>query len=86
MYFRWERFPTGTYGKQSKRMYGPYRILNVLTSSAYLIKLPEDMPTSLVFDVSEIFQYHGEPPTTGDVLFFLLQMLVRAMRTRLRML
>lgn len=35
--------------------------------NAYLIDLPSEVPTFPVFNVSDLFEYHGETPTTAVV-------------------
>nr|CAD1825689.1 unnamed protein product [Ananas comosus var. bracteatus] len=67
IYFRKERFPAGGYSKLNRKKYGPFKILKKLGDNAYLIDLPPEVSTSPIFNVSELYEYHGEAPSTVDI-------------------
>ncbi|PKU75798.1 hypothetical protein MA16_Dca026359 [Dendrobium catenatum] len=62
-YFRRQRFPVGTFGKLSRKKFGPFRILRKLGTNAYLLDLPNTVGTSPIFNVSDLSLYEGN---TGD--------------------
>ena len=66
VYFSRNRFPAGSYGKLSRRKFGPFRILKRLGPNAYLLDLPPDVLTSPIFNVSDLFTFHGDPDTPSD--------------------
>lgn len=67
VYFHRECFPIGMYNKLIRRKLRSYRILKRLGPNAYLLDLPEDVPMLPIFNVAELFEYHGELPTTEAV-------------------
>lgn len=61
VYFKEERFPVGAHSKLSKRKFGPYRIIKRSGRNAFVLKPPIDMPTSPVFIVAKLYEFHGDP-------------------------
>ena len=51
----------------SRRKFGPFRILKKLGTNAYLLDIPDDVPTSPVFNVADLFLFHGEPPDSIEI-------------------
>ncbi|GFZ03955.1 hypothetical protein Acr_16g0005790 [Actinidia rufa] len=67
VHFRCARFSTGSYGKLSRRKFGPFRTLKKLGTNAYLLDLPDDVSTSPVFNVADLFLFHGEPEPPDSI-------------------
>lgn len=67
VYFRKKRFPIGSYSKLCKRKFGTFKIPRKLGANAYLIDLPPEVPTSLIFNISELYEYHGVHPSTINI-------------------
>ena len=60
MHFRRARFSTSSYGKLSRRKFGPFHILKKLGTNAYLLNLPDDVSTSPIFNVADLILFHRE--------------------------
>lgn len=67
IYFCRKMFLTGFDNKLSRQKFRTYRIVKQLGSNAYLLDLPDVVPTSLVFNVSELYKYHGKLPISDGV-------------------
>nr|CAD1844638.1 unnamed protein product [Ananas comosus var. bracteatus] len=67
IYVRKERFPAGGYSKLNRKKYGPFKIPKKLGENAYLIDVPPEVSTSPIFNVSELYEYHGEALSTVDI-------------------
>ena len=57
-----ERFPVGTYHKLRSKKFGPYKILLKFEENAYEVELPQDLNISLIFNVSNLYTFHGDLP------------------------
>ena len=60
VHFRREKFPAESYGKLGRQKFGPFRILKKLGTNAFLVDLPNNVPTSPIFNVTDLFLFHGE--------------------------
>lgn len=60
-YLRKERFPTSTYHKLKKKKIGPCRVLKKLGPNAYKLELPASLNISPIFNISDLYPFHGEP-------------------------
>ena len=57
-----ERFPVATYHKLRSKKFGPYKILLKFEENAYEVELPQDLNISLIFNVSNLYTFHGDLP------------------------
>ncbi|KAK8934500.1 hypothetical protein KSP39_PZI014301 [Platanthera zijinensis] len=64
VHFRKERFPSGTYHKLRQRRFGPFPVRKRLGENAYLVDLPLEFGTSLIFNVADLYPFRGTPPAT----------------------
>jgi len=60
VYLRKERFPTRTYHKLKYRKIGPCKITKKINDNAYEVILPDDLDISPVFNISNLYAFHGE--------------------------
>lgn len=51
----------------SRKKYRSFKILKKLGSNTYLVDLPPEVPTSSIFNIGELYEYHGEAPSTIDI-------------------
>ncbi|KAK2973785.1 hypothetical protein RJ640_008190 [Escallonia rubra] len=63
-----ERLPTGTYHKLKSKNIGPYKILRKFCDSAYEVELPRGLVISPIFNVADIYTFHGDThDELGDI-------------------
>lgn len=66
-YFIKKIFQVNAHSKLRQQWFWPFRVLKRLGSNAYLLELPYDMLTSQVFDIADLFPFHGDPPETAEM-------------------
>ena len=54
-----KRFPSSTYQKLQPNRMGPFRVLKRLGENAYLLKLPLELHFSPIFNMEDLYAYHG---------------------------
>lgn len=59
-----EILPKGTYNKLKTKKIRPCRIMEKKNDNAYQVELPKDLDISPIFNVSNLFNVHGD---NGDV-------------------
>nr|GEX83601.1 putative reverse transcriptase domain-containing protein [Tanacetum cinerariifolium] len=60
-------FPVGDYNKLSAKKIGPLEIVEKMNSNAYRLKLPSHIRCSDVFNVKNLFPYHGNSSDEDSV-------------------
>ena len=60
VYLQKERFRVGTYEKLKQRKFGPCQELRRFGQNKYCIELPKDFSISPIFNVSDLYLYHGD--------------------------
>ena len=63
-YLRKEKFPRGTYHKLKYKKIGPCKILSKINGDAYKFDLPTNLDISPVFNISDLYIFHGD--SVGD--------------------
>lgn len=64
VYLQKEQFPKGIYQKLKCKKIGPCKILKKINDNAYKVDLPVDGNNFPVFNVSDLYKFHGDDP--GD--------------------
>jgi hypothetical protein len=60
IYLQKEWFPRGSYHKLKYKKIGPCNILKKINDNAYKVDLLADLNISPVFNVSELYIFHGD--------------------------
>ena len=68
VHLRLERFHPDTYQKLQAKKMGPFRVLKQLGEKAYLLELPSDLHFSLIFNVEDLYIYHGHHNDVSEEL------------------
>ena len=63
VHFHKERYLKGTYNKLNPKKFRPYMIMRRINDNAYLIDLPKDLDTSLIFNAGDLYSH---PPKTNE--------------------
>lgn len=53
------RYPKDTYHKFKSKMIGPCKFIKKIGGNAYLVDLPDDLNISPIFNVADLYDYHG---------------------------
>ncbi|RVW83628.1 Transposon Ty3-I Gag-Pol polyprotein [Vitis vinifera] len=65
---RLERFHSSTYQKLQAKKAGPFQVLKRLGENAYLLKLPSNLHFSPIFNVEDLYIYHGHHNDVSEEL------------------
>ena len=60
-----ERFPKGVFKKLHSRKMGPFKVLQKISSNAYVLELPTDMNISNIFNIEDLTLYPGHDDGNG---------------------
>ncbi|RVW74852.1 Transposon Ty3-I Gag-Pol polyprotein [Vitis vinifera] len=63
-----ERFHPSTYQKLQAKKAGPFRVLKRLGENAYLLELPSNLHFSPIFNVEDLYIYHGHHNDVSEEL------------------
>jgi len=63
---RLERFPPKTVKKLHAQSIGPFQILKMINSNAYVVDVPPDFGISCTFNVENLVSYRGTFNTPSD--------------------
>ena len=66
VYLRREIFPTGTYHKLKYKKIGPCQIMKKINDNTYEVYLPDDLDISPIFNVSNLYAFHGNHPESDS--------------------
>ena len=60
VYLQKDQFPQGTYHKLKYKKIGSCKILKKINDTAYKVNLPADLNISHVFNIYDLYIFHGD--------------------------
>ena len=67
VYLRCEQFPIGRYHKLKYKRIGAYKIIKKINDNAYEVSLQENLETSHIFYVSNLYTFHWDVLSEDDI-------------------